>query len=36
MTVSLEDVMNKFTPEQRSQVEARAAGLIEEELRACP
>jgi DNA-binding XRE family transcriptional regulator len=32
MTVSLEDVMKKFTPEQRLQVEARAAELIEEEL----
>jgi len=32
MTVSLEEVMQKFTPEQRAQVEARAAELIEEEL----
>ena len=32
MTVSLDDVMKKFTPEQRLQVEARAAELIEEEL----
>ncbi len=32
MTVSLEDVMKKFTPAQRAQVEARAAELIEEEL----
>lgn len=32
MTISLEDVMKKFTPEQRAHVEARAAELIEEEL----
>jgi predicted XRE-type DNA-binding protein len=32
MTVSLEEVMTKFTPEQRLQVEARAAALIEDEL----
>jgi DNA-binding XRE family transcriptional regulator len=32
MTVSLDNVMKKFTPEQRLQVEARAAELIEEEL----
>jgi transcriptional regulator with XRE-family HTH domain len=32
MTVSLEDVMQKLAPEQRLQVEARAAELIEEEL----
>ena len=32
MTVSLEDVMKKFTPEQRAQVEARTAQLIDEEL----
>ena len=31
MTVSLDDVMKKFTPEERLQIEARAAGLIEEE-----
>ena len=32
MTVSLEEVMNKFTPEQRARGEARAQELIEEEL----
>src|SRR5713226_5183591 len=32
MAVSLEEVMNKFTPEQRARVEARAQELIEEEL----
>jgi DNA-binding XRE family transcriptional regulator len=32
MTVSLEDMMKKFTPEQRLQVEARTAELVEEEL----
>ncbi len=32
MTVSLEDVLTKFTPEQRAHVEARAAELVEEEL----
>jgi len=32
MAVSLEKVMNKFTPEQRARVEARAQELIEEEL----
>ncbi len=32
MTVSLEDVMKRFTPEQRAQVEARTAELIEEEM----
>jgi DNA-binding XRE family transcriptional regulator len=32
MTVSLEDVMKRFTREQRAQVEARTAQLIDEEL----
>jgi hypothetical protein len=32
MTVSLEDVINKFTPEKRAQIEMRTAELIEEEL----
>src|SRR5574341_2680121 len=32
MAVSLEEVMNKFTPEQRARIEARAQELIEEEL----
>jgi DNA-binding XRE family transcriptional regulator len=32
MTVSLEEVMKKFTPQERAYVEARAAELIEEEL----
>jgi hypothetical protein len=32
MTVSIEDVMKKFTPAQRAQVEARTAELIEKEL----
>jgi hypothetical protein len=31
MTVSLEDVMKKFTPEQRLQVQARTAELIRAE-----
>lgn len=32
MAISLKDVMDKFTPEQRQRVEARAQELIEEEL----
>ena len=32
MAVSLDEVMNKFTPAQRARVESRAKELIEEEL----
>jgi DNA-binding XRE family transcriptional regulator len=32
MTVTLDEFMNDFTPQERAQVEARAAELIEEEL----
>jgi hypothetical protein len=32
MTVSLDDFMKNFTPEERARVEARAAELIDEEL----
>ncbi len=32
MTVTLDEFMKDFTPEERAQVEARSAKLVEEEL----